>query len=55
MKSLIGIIHLVLCVLAILDIVKSNKETGKKVIWVLVTLLIPLIGPVIYFAVGKKQ
>ena len=54
MGKLIGVIHLVLCVLAIMDCVKSNKDKGKKVLWILITLFVPVIGPVLYFAIGKK-
>lgn len=55
MKGIIGIICLVLAVIATLEIVKSGKDTGKKVIWLLVVWLLPIIGVILYYVVGKKQ
>ena len=55
MNALIGLIILVVDVIAILDCVKSNKGTTKKIIWILVVLLLPVIGLVAYYLVGKKK
>ena len=40
MKGLIGLIILVLDIVAILDCVKSDKTTGKKVLWVILILVL---------------
>ncbi len=55
MQSLLGIIILVFDVIAIVDIVKSTAESGKKILWALLVILLPLIGMVLYYVVGKKQ
>ena len=54
MKALLGLIYIVACIVGILDCVKSSKDTGKKVLWILLILLIPYIGVIAYFVVGKK-
>lgn len=45
----------VLWVLALIDIIKSNfKDDTTKIIWVLVVILVPLIGSIIYFAMRDQ-
>ena len=45
----------VLWIIALIDILKSDFAGNDKIIWLLVILLIPIIGPIIYFIVGRKQ
>ncbi|MFH1656111.1 MAG: PLD nuclease N-terminal domain-containing protein [Candidatus Omnitrophota bacterium] len=55
MKGLLGLLYLVLVIIAIVDILKNIKETGKKVLWIVLVLIIPYIGVAAYFLVGKKK
>ena len=55
MRSLFGLVILVLDIVAIVDIVKSPKDTGKKILWILLVVFLPLIGMVIYFLAGRKK
>ena len=55
MGSIIGLIILVLDIIAIIDVVKSAMETGKKVLWIVLIVLLPVIGLILYYLVGKKQ
>ena len=55
MNALIALIILVADIVAIVDCIKSNKDTGKKILWVAIILLVPLVGMLLYFVVGKKQ
>jgi len=55
MGGLIGLVVLVLDIIAILDAVKSSLDTGKKVLWIIVILVLPIIGMVLYFLIGKKK
>lgn len=52
--SIVGIILFVLFIIALVDILKSGMDTGKKLIWVLVVLLLPLIGTLLWFLIGRK-
>ncbi|MGE0268975.1 MAG: PLDc N-terminal domain-containing protein [Candidatus Omnitrophota bacterium] len=54
MGKLFGLVILILDILAILDLLKSNKETGKKVLWAVLILILPLVGLILYYLVGKK-
>ena len=55
MGGLIGLVILVLDVVAIVDVVKSSFETGKKILWSVLIALLPVVGLVLYYLVGKKK
>ena len=55
MNGIIGLVILVLDIIAILDVVKNQAETGKKVLWIVLIILLPVIGLVLYYLVGKKK
>lgn len=50
----IGVFFL-LPVIAIVDIVRNEFTGNNKIVWVLVVLLFPIIGAIIYFIVGGEQ
>ncbi|MEQ9095914.1 MAG: PLDc N-terminal domain-containing protein [Phycisphaerales bacterium] len=52
--GIIGLIILILDIIAIISILGANKSVGWKVVWTLVVLLLPVIGMIIYFLVGKS-
>lgn len=54
MGVLLGLIVLVLDIIAIVDAVKSSMDTGKKVLWITLILVLPVIGVVLYFWIGRK-
>lgn len=54
MNGLVSLIILVLSIWAILNIVKSNTEVGKKVLWVLLILFLPVIGLIIWALLGPR-
>ena len=55
MGGLIGLVILVLDIIAIVDVVKSAVDTGKKALWIILILVLPVIGMVLYFLIGKKK
>mgnify|MGYP003447502995 FL=1 len=55
MGRLISIIILIIDVVVILDIVRSNKDTEKKVLWIIAVIFLPILGPILYYFIGKKQ
>jgi len=48
------LVVLVLDVLAIVDCVRSSKDTGMKVLWIFLIILLPVIGLILYFLLGRK-
>ena len=51
------LLELALLGLAIRDLLKDERHVrgGNKIIWALVILFISLIGPIVYFAVGRED
>lgn len=54
MGGIIGLIILVLDIVALVGLWKSAAASGKKVLWTVLILLLPVIGLVLYFLIGKK-
>lgn len=51
--SILGILHLILWIWAIIDILGSGKSAGEKLLWILIVLLLPLIGLILYVLLGR--
>ena len=49
-----GLILLALDIWALISVIGSNESTGKKVIWVLVILFLPLLGFVAWLLFGPR-
>jgi hypothetical protein len=54
MKGLLSLVILVLDIIAIVDVFKSSMTTGKKVLWILLILILPVVGLLLYFFIGRK-
>ena len=52
MGTALSILHFLLWVYAVVRILGSNASTGDKVLWILVVLILPLIGLVIWLFLG---
>lgn len=52
---ILGILPLVLTIWALVDILKIEFTEYNKVIWVLVVVLVPVIGFILYFFIGRDQ
>ncbi|HBO8258527.1 TPA: PLDc_N domain-containing protein [Pseudomonas aeruginosa] len=53
-STLSGLISLVLDIWAIVNILKSAAETGMKIIWVLVIIVLPVLGLIIWAIAGPR-
>ena len=52
--GLFGLIVLIANVWAIIRVVGSSAGTGKKVLWVVLILLLPVLGVILWFLFGPK-
>lgn len=52
--GILGLIILIANVWAIVKIVQSGAGTGAKVIWIVVILLLPILGLLIWLLAGPK-
>ena len=49
------LIQLTLVVFALADLLRREYTRGPKWVWVLVILFVNMIGPIIYFLVGRDE
>jgi hypothetical protein len=52
--GILGLIGLILIVYAIVKTVQSDASTGGKVIWVVLLLVFPVIGFIVWLFFGPK-
>lgn len=52
--GIVGLIIFILDIIAIVEVVKSNMDVAMKLLWVLIIFLLPLVGMILYFAIGRK-
>ena len=51
-KSLLGLLHLILAIWAILQILGTGASTLHKVLWSLFILCFPVVGLIVWFLAG---
>jgi len=49
-----GLIVLIADVWAIVNILQSGADTGKKVIWTILVILLPVLGFILWYFLGPK-
>jgi hypothetical protein len=49
------IIQLILIVVAIIDLVRIDQTKGPKWLWVIIILFVNIIGPILYFVIGRRN
>jgi len=54
MYSLFGLLVLVLDIWAIVQILNSRDENGAKVLWIVVIVLLPVLGLLLWAIMGRK-
>ncbi|WP_165681127.1 PLDc N-terminal domain-containing protein [Metapseudomonas otitidis] len=54
LNSLAGLVILALDIWAILNVIKSKAEIGMKVLWVLLIVLLPVLGLIIWSIAGPR-
>jgi hypothetical protein len=52
---LASLFTIVLALLALVDILKNEFTGYNKLIWVIVVILLPLLGSILYFVIGTNQ
>jgi hypothetical protein len=52
--AILGLIILVLDIVAILSVLGGTSSLGRKLLWLAIILLFPVIGVIIYFLVGQS-
>ena len=51
---LIGLVILILDIVAIVKVLGGSGTVERKILWTVVILILPLIGMILYFALGER-
>ncbi len=54
-SGLFGLVTLAIVVYVILQIAQSTATTGRKALWIVVVLILPLIGAIAWWFMGPKR
>ncbi len=55
MSFLIGILVLVAWIWSLVDIINHEFTGNNKLLWILIVILMPVVGTILYFLLGKKN
>lgn len=53
--SILGLLHLIVSIWAIINVLQSRESTSSKVMWTALILIFPLIGLLIWFFAGPRK
>lgn len=53
MLRISGFLLIVVAILCVLDILKRVQDTEKKLLWIVVVIFLPLVGPILYYAISR--
>ncbi|HYK72761.1 MAG TPA: PLD nuclease N-terminal domain-containing protein [Pseudoneobacillus sp.] len=51
----IFIIQFILILVAFIDLVRIEKTNGPKWLWAIIILFVNIIGPILYFVIGRRN
>jgi hypothetical protein len=54
LNTIIGLLILIADIWAIINIVQSSVSTGMKALWVVVVVVLPVLGLIIWYFAGPK-
>lgn len=52
--GLIGLVVVVLDVIAIISVLGGTGSAGHKVLWTVLILILPVVGMILYYLVGRS-
>ena len=53
--GIVGLLVLAGDIWAIINVLQSSASNGKKLVWILVVLLLPLLGLILWFLLGPRD
>jgi hypothetical protein len=53
-QGLFGLIVLIADVWAIVNVFQSSVDTGKKVLWTVLVIILPVLGFILWYFLGPK-
>jgi hypothetical protein len=53
-QGILGLIVLIADVWAIVNIFQSAADTGKKVLWTVIVIILPVLGFILWYFIGPR-
>ncbi len=50
---IIWLLAIILWIVAIVDIIKSSAPGNTKILWLIIVLVLPFLGTILYFLIGR--
>ena len=54
MYGAVGLLVLILDVVALVSVLTGNGSVSRKAVWTVLVLLLPVLGMVLYFLIGRN-
>ncbi len=54
-EGFFGVLYFIAIVYAVLKIVKSSVDDGRKAMWIAIVVLVPIFGVVIWYLIGPGR
>jgi heme A synthase len=54
MLRLLSLLVFVVDVIIVMEILRSTKDNEKKILWIVVVVFLPVLGPILYYLIGRK-
>jgi hypothetical protein len=51
----IFIIQIILLIVSLVDLFRIERTNGPKWMWVLIILIVNILGPILYFVIGRRN
>jgi hypothetical protein len=55
LNTIIGLLILIADIWAVVNVFQSGASTGKKTLWIVIILVFPVIGLIVWFLAGPKK
>lgn len=55
MYSIIGLLIFILDIWAIVKVINSSEDTGSKVLWILLIIILPVVGLIAWLIAGPGR
>ena len=55
MFQVLGLLVFILDIIAIVSVLKSGADAATKLLWIIVIVLLPFLGMILYFLIGPGR
>lgn len=49
------VLQLILTIVALISCIRQETTNGPKLLWIVLILFVNLLGPILYFVIGRRQ